>query len=154
MLSKCGDMGIQSLEVQGRLFDALVAPVLGYCAEVWGPTLLRNCATPLSMMSDELHCVQSLFLRRMAGGVRKSMPRHLLLREFGCRPLVRSLVHSSVSLWNRMIAAPASSLLHTALEDNMTLQHPHGVTWFASFSALLTTIEGQPQGGLHLGENH
>jgi hypothetical protein len=104
------------------------------------------------MLSDELHCVQSLFMRRLAGGVRKSTPRHLLLREFGCRPLVRLWLQAAVSLWNRMLVAPASGLLRTALQDNMTLHHPKGVTWYASFSELLTTVGGMPQGGLHLGE--
>jgi hypothetical protein len=55
MFSNSAGLGIESLQVQGQLFDALVAPVLGYCAEVWDPTLLHNCRTPLSMMSDELH---------------------------------------------------------------------------------------------------
>jgi len=38
MLSKCGDLELRSLAVQVGLFDALVAPVLGYCAEVWAHT--------------------------------------------------------------------------------------------------------------------
>jgi hypothetical protein len=87
-------------------------------------------------------------MRRLAGEVRKSTPRHLLLREFGCRPLVRSWLQAAVSLWNRMVAAPVSSLLRAALQDNMTLHQPKGVTWYASFLELLTTIGGLPQGGL------
>jgi hypothetical protein len=34
MLSKCGTLDNRSLEVQVQLFDALGAPVLGYCSEV------------------------------------------------------------------------------------------------------------------------
>jgi len=50
MLSKCGDLELCSLAVQVDLFDALVAPVLGYCAEVWAPSLLRTCTCPDSCM--------------------------------------------------------------------------------------------------------
>ena len=101
MLSRCGTMGLRSLEVQVQLFDSVVAPVLGYCAEVWAPSLLRNCSTPTTFMDNDLHRVQSLFMRQLAGGLRRSTPRQLLLREFGCRPLVRGWLRDMLSFNGR-----------------------------------------------------
>jgi len=43
MLSRCGDKGLNSLAVRVQLVDALVAPVLAYCAQVWGPALRNSC---------------------------------------------------------------------------------------------------------------
>jgi hypothetical protein len=71
------------------MFEVLVAPVLGFCAEVWAPTLLRGSQGPLECMDSPPQRVQSLFMRRLGGGLLKSTSRHLMLCEFGCRPLVR-----------------------------------------------------------------
>lgn len=48
MLSRCGTTVIGSVEVQAQLFDALMAPIHGYCSEVWpaaqhlSPTLVAR----------------------------------------------------------------------------------------------------------------
>jgi len=62
MLGRCTDVGVSSLEVQVQLFDALVSPVLGFCAEVWGPTLLRGASSPLACLDNPLQKVQVLCL--------------------------------------------------------------------------------------------
>jgi len=57
LLSRCGEKGINSLAVRVQLFDALVAPVFGYCEEVWGPTLLKSCRTPDACLANELQAM-------------------------------------------------------------------------------------------------
>ena len=59
-------------------------------------------------LGNEMQFVQFMFLRTISGRVRKSTPRHLLLRELGCHPLIRSWFISTVGLWNRL-AQPAQS---------------------------------------------
>lgn len=103
MLGKCGNIGLRSLEVQVQLFKTVVAPVLGYCAEVWGPTLLRNKASPVACMDSDLHQVQSMFMRQLGGGLRSSTPWQLMLREFGCKPLVRGWLQARLGLWNMTV---------------------------------------------------
>lgn len=98
MLGRCGDMELASLEIQVQLFDALVAPVLGFCAEVWGPALLRGLRDPLGCLDNPLQRVQSLFVRRLGGSLRKSTPAIsccanlgvVLWCGAGCRPLLAS----------------------------------------------------------------
>jgi hypothetical protein len=53
-------------------------------------------------------------MRQLAGGVRKDTSRQLMLREFGCRPLVRIWVHSMVSMWIRVVASRDECLLKIA----------------------------------------
>jgi hypothetical protein len=83
---------LRSLTVQVQLFNALsVAPLLGSCAEVWGPSVLLHAGAPLVCMDSELHQVQSVlmsiaYMQGLGGGLRCSIPRQLLMREFGCKP--------------------------------------------------------------------
>ena len=147
MVSKCGTTGIRSIEVQAQLFDALVAPVLGYCSEVWAPTLLRRCHTPEECMDNDLHRVQSLFMRQVLGGLRRSTSRQLLLRELGRAPVVRAWFQSMLALWNRMAGLPDSSLLRAALQENMTLAESAGTGWFCDFSSFVERVGCVPQDG-------
>lgn len=148
MLGRCGDVGLHSLQVKVNLFDALVAPVLSFGAEIWGPNLLRNCRTPLGCMDNDLHGVQSMFMRQLGGGLRRSTPRQLLLREFGCKPLVRGWIQAMTASWNRMIALPASSLLKVAFTENVEMGAGLPSGWFSGFSALLSVLGCVPEGGL------
>jgi hypothetical protein len=76
LLNQCSDLEVASLEVQVQLFDSLVSPVLGFCAEVWAPTLLRGARQPDNCLNNPLQRVQNLFMRRLGGGLRKSTSRH------------------------------------------------------------------------------
>jgi hypothetical protein len=42
MTNCCAESNLQSLSMQVHLFGALVAPILSYCSEVWGPALLSK----------------------------------------------------------------------------------------------------------------
>jgi hypothetical protein len=130
------------------LFDSLVSPILTYCSEVWAPSLLRTCNTPGRCLDNPLQRVQFLFLRRLAGGLRKSTARALLLREFGGKPLVRAWLQACVSMWNRVCGLPQGDVLAAALVDNISLAQEYNQTWFAGFSAFLSTIGALPQRGL------
>jgi hypothetical protein len=148
MLSKCGAAGIRSVEVKVQLFDALVSPVLGYCSEVWAPTLLRLCRDPDACMDNELHRVQSLFMRQVLGGLRRSTLRQLMLRELGWAPMVRAWLQSMLALWNRMADLPEASLLGAALQDNISLAASAQVGWYHDFCGFVERVGCAPEGGL------
>jgi hypothetical protein len=135
-----------SFEIQVQLFDALVAPVLGYCSEVWAPTLLSKCNCVLTSVW------MTVFIRftvcSCGRPLRRSTPRWLLLRELGCAPMSfwfpggctphRLATHNSakhircasmvcawfqsmLSIWNRMADLSEDSLLHVALRADILL---------------------------------
>ena len=91
-----------------------------------------------------------MFLRCIAGGVRKSTPRLLLLREFGCKPIVRSWLRASVVLWNRAVGAGEDSLMYQCMFENWSLQSDMrgGVKlWCREFEKVLQHI-GYDSGSL------
>lgn len=89
----------------------LVAPVLGFCSEVWAPgaTLLRMCKS-----ADSAWIM--IFIRfKVCSNVHAAGPwglaaqYPLLLRELGCAPMARAW--SMLSSWNRMADLSEDSLL-------------------------------------------
>jgi hypothetical protein len=137
-------MEVASLEVQVQLFDSLVSPVLGFCAEVWAPTLLRGAERPNDCLDNPLQRVQNLFMRRLGGGLRKSTSRHLMLREFGCRPLVRGWLQAAVGLWNRIQQLPAEHLLRVTVAESLALGGNVGSSWVSDFTAVLNLNPLEP----------
>jgi hypothetical protein len=143
MLQRIGRLDIQSLKQKVDLFDMLVAPILSYCSEVWAPEVLGAAVRSDGMLDNVLQKVQFLFLRCVAGGVRKATPRKLLLREFGCVPVSRAWVRSMCELWNRMCAAGSGSLLYECLLENwdMRVDMSYGVkVWCQQFVKVLQHI--------------
>jgi len=66
--------------------------------------------------------------------------------EFSCRPLVRQWVQPMVSLWNRVVDMPASSLLRITLEEGLVFA---GVpSWYRCFSTIMDNIGAMPAAGL------
>lgn len=146
MLGRCTAVGMRTLSLQAELFGYIVAPVLNFCSEVWGPTVLKGCGQPADCLGDALHRVQTLFVRRLAGGLRKATPRLPMLREFGVAPLARAWVQSSVCMWQRVCGLPAGSLLGDAMRENLALDSDQ--SWAHGFHSLLSTLELLPAGGL------
>ncbi len=105
-------------------------------------------------LSNELQSVQFMFLRLIAGKLRKSTSRHLLLREFGCHPLIRKWFVSMLSFWNRVaadytedrIALSSGGLLRCVMRENWELsQQPvsthHSSLWCTQFKAFLAVMQ-------------
>jgi hypothetical protein len=96
-------------------------------------------------MDNDLHRVQTLFMRQLAGGVRKSTSRQLMLRKFGCRPLARMWVQSMVSLWNRVVDMSDDCLMKAALLEGVALEGTG--SWYSGFLSL-SCFGGTPEAGL------
>jgi hypothetical protein len=87
-----------------------------------------------------------MFMRHQAGGVRKSTSRQLVLREFGCRPLVGIWVQSMVSLWNCVVASRDDCLLKIAMLEGTSLGG--NCSWYSGFLSVLSRFGGAPEAGL------
>ena len=149
MLSRLADSGIDSLGMKTQLFGSLVAPILSYCSEVWGPGLLRKRSglSVSGVLGNAQHALQCEFLRLIGGKLRKSVCRVLLLREFGCKPLAHQWLVSAVCLWNRVASRRARSpadWMVLAMQDSMQMASDEGVPahvrsslWFVQFSEVI-----------------
>jgi hypothetical protein len=152
LLSRCKALRVHNLGLKVDLFGSLVAPVLCYGADVWGPAhLAKQC-------DDAMHAVQFDFLRLLAGKVRKSTSRHVLLREFGMYPLSRRWLQAVVGLWNVAAQRVPGDVLRLAMDDNWAMAHGTGASlrgrpvatrrkqvWCAEVAEFLTLI-GVPVG--------
>ena len=143
MLQKVGKLDLQSLHQKVVLFDALVVPILSFCCDVWAPDVLSASLGSLGCLDNELQRVQMLFLRCIAGGVRKSTPRFLLLRELGCSPLVRGWFRSMLGFWNRVASSRPEGLLYQCLVEDLRLHNvvSYGVkSWCHQFCKVLQHV--------------
>lgn len=73
-----------------------------YVGNPFSPVQPDTFKSVTKALSNDLQAVQFLFLRVIAGKIRKSTSRHLLLREFGCHPLIRKWFISVLNLWNKV----------------------------------------------------
>ena len=156
MMTQCKDRGFTCKGLQVQLFNSLVSPILCYCSEVWGPTMLHSEAQGSRrvdhVLDNDLSRVQTLFCRLLAGKVRKSTPRQVLLREFGCHPLARMWLRSMLGFWNRVTTMPHSELLRIAMQENASLcfaavrkPHMRKHLWYYRFRGILRYLDAHNQ---------
>jgi hypothetical protein len=155
MMNRFAENGLQSVSMQVQLFGALVAPILSYCSEVWGPALLHRGGTGRSssvmhMLTNPQHAVQFDFLRALGGRLRKSIPKLLLLREFGTQPLAYHWFKSAVCFWNKVVdrqGGDPSDWLVLAMQENIQMSasselptHVRSYLWASQFQKILQSI--------------
>jgi hypothetical protein len=154
MRSRCADHGITGLGMQVHLFNSLVSPILSYCSEVWAPALLHSSGSGPSgvakALSNDMQVVQFMFLRMLAGRVRKSTCKQLLVREFGCQPLISAWFTACWSLWDRVVSRPPGDWLFLAMQENRDLsmralsrpadQRMQKSLWFWQFQSFTRTL--------------
>ena len=160
MLSRCADNGVDSIGMRVQLFGALVSPILNYCSEVWGPALLsssRGAGGRERMLRNQQHALLFDFLRMIGGGLRKSVCRVLLLREFGLKPLAHQWFMAAVSLWNRVARRSAShpdDWLVLAVKENVQMcrsdavaTQVRGSLWWHQLCKMLQLVNGADPSG-------
>ena len=81
------------IDLQLKLFDYTVVPILLYAAEIWG----YESHEPLEKIHIE-------FLRRITKS-KKSTPRYMLYGELGRYPLTINIKTRMINFWNRIICS-------------------------------------------------
>ena len=117
MHSRCKHHGIGDFAIRARLFTTLARPILAYGSEVWGPDCLQSVDYALK---SPLQVLQNDYVRHL-GGLRRSTPAAVLCAESCLAPLGRVWLAACARLWNRLLAAPAGSVIRRALEGDLTL---------------------------------
>jgi hypothetical protein len=102
----CKAHGLTKPAFKLRLFNALVWPILGYGAQVWGPDALLAG----NLLAHPLETIHINYLRSLGGWVRKTVDRAVLLREFGRDPLFVRWAGIVAVFWVRLAAMPAGQL--------------------------------------------
>jgi len=84
-------------------------------------------------------------MRQLGGGLRRSTPRQLSLREFGCKREC-GWFQSMLCLWNRAVDMPDSCIMKVAFVENLGLGESARTSWFQGFSSFLPLAAPPSQG--------
>ena len=135
-LARCAELGIEAAPVRLRLFSTMVDSVLSYGSEVWATKMAAAAAAGSSITTGSAPEVLHLTYLRQLLGVRRSTPNAATLAETGERPLWVRWLQRAAQLWNRVLAAPAGSLLRQAAAAST--QQPDG--WARQLAAALDAV--------------
>ena len=102
LYGRCKDLGITSIELKCRLFDALVGPILTYASGIWA--MYSQVGKPLGI--EKLH---KSFLQNLVK-VRNSVPTEVLMAEFGRLPLQCKCEDLALRYYFRLKELPEGSL--------------------------------------------
>lgn len=104
------------------------------------------------MLNNPQHATQFEFLRSLGGRLRKSVPKLLLLREFGAQPLAYHWFKSAVRFWNKVAersSSDPSDWLVLAMRENIEQSvsgvvpdHLKPVLWAHQFKKMLHLVAG------------
>ena len=117
------------LDLQLKLFDNTVVPILTYGSEVWGYENL-----------DRIETVHNDFLRKITRS-KKSTPLYMLLGEPGRLPLRISIKARMVGYWNRLIHGK-NTKLSLLLYKCLRLSHIRS-NWLTCIKNIFSSI-GRP----------
>jgi len=111
---------ITDISMKLRMFSSLVLPIMEYCGEVWGPSLIASSRGLSHLWDNPLQKVITLFLRQL-GNLRKSVSTAILHKEMCLAPVAKGWVRASIALWGRLRAAAPGSLLGAAVRESLAL---------------------------------
>jgi hypothetical protein len=97
MLKKCRSLGLP-IDLQLKMFDTMVAPILLYGCEIWG--------------FENIDAIESLFLQfyKIILGVKKSTPNCILYGELGRFPIEVFVKSRLIGMWKRLICGNQNTM--------------------------------------------
>jgi hypothetical protein len=120
MFSKCYNLGLHNAHLQNHLFDALVAPVLSYGCEIWGPEHCGGLCDKGECTGVAEESVHRPFMRQMLG-VCKTTPIAAMMRDLRRMPLALHWLAMVVGFWNRACRRGSDDYLAVAMKENVQL---------------------------------
>jgi len=115
---RCYALKLHNVEVQGRLFDALVTPVLNYGCEVWAADVLGKISIIKGEKSSEALLLNFM---RQSLGVRKSTPRAAMMRELDRTPLCSMWLYLCLCFYGRIMRRPANDLVRLCMMEDLAM---------------------------------
>lgn len=115
---------ILPVDLQIKLFDNTILPILTYGCEIFG---YEN--------TEILEGVHLEFLRKI-GKLRKSTPRYMLYAEFGRHPIKLIIKQRMLNFWTRILRGKTSKLSHQ-IYLYMRYFNEHDFKWINYIKAIL-----------------
>lgn len=117
------------IDLQLKLFDHTVLPILTYASEIWG---FENL--------NDIEKVHNEFLRKITKS-RKSTPLYMLYAELGRYPISIIIKSRMIGFWNRLIIGKNSKLSY--LIYRYMLNNNQSFKWTQSIKDILISV-GRP----------
>lgn len=118
MFRRCHELSIHNVEMQCRLFDTLVQPVLNYGCEVWGVEQLSSVKA-VSGNGAAAEMLHYAFLRQSLG-LRKSVARAVILRECNRHCMNVAWLKQALGFYNRVMKREATDVTRCAMMEDFT----------------------------------
>ena len=132
---RCGVVGIDSVDLRLRLFDALVTPVRDFGSEVWGPK-----AASTSTAGVEAEKMQVQFMKRVFG-VKPGVATAVVYREAAKGPPWAEWVRRAALFWNKGVARQGSDLVRGAIVEGCELARQRvGGGWVTSLRSAVQKL--------------
>ena len=152
LLARMRQLHIDQSDLQCRLFDQLVEPILSYGCQIWGPAVCDGWMgvgiasdagqrEALNRQHNPADAVQIDFLRSI-GGLPQTCKIWVMLAEFGRMPLQLRWLALASRFWRRCGAMQPGRLTRVAMEENigLFLANKAGNSWVARFIRCMGVI--------------
>jgi len=148
IMGKIEGIGITCVDIQLRLFKALVAPVGDYGCQIWGVDHLGLSDTKI--FGNPMQQVVFTFLR-LISGCRRSTEKIILLREFGMLPTQVKYARLCARMWNKSLSNGFTGAMRaTMLDDIWLFRRMNTECWTAKFLKGMMEIGLTPPGATSL----
>ena len=115
------------IDLQLKLFDHTVVPILTYACEIWGYENL-----------DMLELIHNDFLRRITKS-RKSTPLYMLYAELGRHPLEIIVKKRIIGFWNKLIMGKDMKISYL-LYHTMKSKNDPSIKWISNVIKILSDV--------------
>ena len=116
-----------AIDLQLKLFDHTVVPILTYACEIWGYENL-----------DMLELIHNDFLRRITKS-RKSTPLYMLYAELGRHPLEIIVKKRIIGFWNKLIMGKDTKISYL-LYHTMKSKNDPFIKWISNVIKILSNV--------------
>jgi hypothetical protein len=135
MMGTCQSNGLYNPFLQRHLYHTLVAPVLSYGSEIWGPSYVGSMWAR-GAYKGEQEDVLKLFIR-MCFWTPKSTPLAPTMMELNCVPVLVQFLKRILVFWNRLVRADVASLQAAAFQGSIALHDNGCKSWAQGFATML-----------------
>ena len=114
-------------EIQLKLYEACVKPILLYCSEVWSLELVKEFNENVESRFEKIipEKIQVKFCKYTLG-LHKTATNNAVRGELGLYPLAISGIKNTINFWQHILESKDNSLIYNAFQESKLFSKGHG----------------------------